>query len=189
MKIYVGSDFHWGHANVMKFNSSTRPYENLEHMDQTMISEWNRIVYPEDKVYMLGDISFHDLNKTLQIMNVLNGTKVLVKGNHDKHLMRHAEFIDCFESIHDILEIKHNKVKIIMCHFPIAHFNGCHREKVIHLHGHLHGMESGLEQWRILDVGMDATGQLLIPIETLIEQAMLRQIRPHGSHYVTTSKN
>ena len=49
----------------------------------------------------------------------------------------------------------------------------------VHFHGHMHGGHSGLENYRALDVGMDATGAIAITMERAIAQALKGRIKEH----------
>ena len=50
-------------------------------------NNWNRVVSPEDSVIIPGDISwamnFNEAVKDFSFLNSLNGTKYILKGNHD----------------------------------------------------------------------------------------------------------
>lgn len=162
----------------MKFCPRTRPYESVGQMNQAMIASWNSAVAPEDTVYILGDVAFMSGYDAAQIVTQLHGTKILVAGNHDRKTLKDVHFRNCFASIHDYLEITHEKTLVVMFHYPIAEFNQQHRGAV-HFHGHLHGNISGLEHYRVLDVGMDATGKIVMPLEHAIKQALKGQIKGH----------
>jgi calcineurin-like phosphoesterase family protein len=45
------------------------------------------------------------------------------------------------------------------------------------LHGHCHGDATGLEQYRALDVGVDANGVLVSPLVEIVERAKLGEIK------------
>lgn len=48
-----------------------------------MIKNWKEAIGKEDTVFMLGDFSFYEENKTKEILFGLNVNKVLILGNHD----------------------------------------------------------------------------------------------------------
>ena len=81
-RIFVTADLHFGHANIIKY--CNRPFSTTEEMDETLIKNWNQVVSKQDKVFIVGDFSFHDKEKTTEIISRLNGHKVLIYGNHDK---------------------------------------------------------------------------------------------------------
>jgi len=180
-KTYITSDLHFGHKNILKFCPETRGkyYGDIDYMRESMIEEWNNIVNEEDVVYILGDVCFGSAIKSAVIVNRLNGRLILVKGNHDHEIIRHnKEFRDAFDSIHDYLTIVYDGTFVVMFHYPIATFDKQHRGAV-HFHGHLHGAVSGLEHYRVRDMGYDATGHLLVEMGAAIEEAMKGEIKPH----------
>jgi calcineurin-like phosphoesterase family protein len=180
MKTWITSDLHFGHTNIMKFcpESRARFNNDVDYMNETMIKEWNELVGIEDHVYILGDVAFLPAAKAVQIMQRLNGLKILVEGNHDRKLLNDPVFRRCFSEIHQYLCITHNKTRICMFHYPIAEWDQMHRGSV-HFHGHLHGGVSGLEKFRALDVGMDATGCMVIELEDAIARALKGEIKSH----------
>lgn len=76
------ADNHFYHANVIKYDN--RPFKDVEEMNVYMISQWNKVVKPEDEVYHLGDFAFGSIEKQKAILDQLNGHKTLILGNHDK---------------------------------------------------------------------------------------------------------
>ena len=154
---------------------------DIDYMRESMIEEWNDTVNPEDTVYILGDVAFGSAEKSAIIVNRLNGHLILIKGNHDHAMLRKSEsFRDAFDSIHDYLTIVYNHRFVVMFHFPIAEFDKQHRGAV-HFHGHLHGNVSGLEHFRVRDVGFDSTGKLLLEMGAAIKDAMKGEIKQHSN--------
>ena len=178
MNTWVTSDLHFGHANIMNFCAKTRPYNDVKHMNESMVLDWNAQVQPDDTVYILGDLAFMPAAEAVKLFNRLNGDKILVEGNHDRKILRDPVFRKCFAEIHNYLEVRHDGTLVVMFHYPIAEWNQCHRGAV-HFHGHLHGNPSGIEQYRALDVGMDATGSVVTFMQDAIRLAMRGKIRGH----------
>jgi calcineurin-like phosphoesterase family protein len=180
MTDFITSDIHFGHKNIMSFCPVTRARFNgdVDYMNEQIIREWNQKVTPHDHTYILGDVSFTNVEKTVGFMNRLNGTKTLIKGNHDAKLVKTKEFRDCFVDVMDYHSINVNGVKIVMFHYPISEWDQMHRGAV-HFHGHVHGGPTGLEGSRAFDVGMDATGQVVMRMDIMIERAMSGAIRAH----------
>ena len=147
-------------------------------MNQEMIVEWNEIVEPDDTVYILGDVAFLSAQEATDILNQLNGSKILIEGNHDRHLLKDQDFQNCFSEIHKYFVINYNGHYVVMFHYPIAEFDQMHRGAV-HFHGHLHGNTSGLEHFRVRDMGMDATGKIVTLMEDAIASALTGKIKGH----------
>ena len=82
--IWLTSDLHFNHKNILKYEPETRPFETVEEMNETLFNNWNSVVGNEDTVYVLGDFFMGKTDKISEIINRLNGKEiVLVSGNHD----------------------------------------------------------------------------------------------------------
>lgn len=80
MSIFLTSDLHIFHANVIKY--CNRPYDTVEQMNEMLVKHWNDTVSPDDIVYCLGDFSMA-ARPVETFTRRLNGTKYLIPGNHD----------------------------------------------------------------------------------------------------------
>ena len=180
MTTWITSDLHFGHTNIMKFcpQSRARYNNDVDYMNEEMVLEWNATIAPDDTVYILGDVAFLPAAKAVSIMQRLNGSKILIEGNHDRKLLNDPVFRRCFVEIHQYLCITYEKTRVVMFHFPILEWDQMHRGAV-HFHGHLHGNTSGLEKYRARDMGMDATGSIAITMEQAIADAMTGEIKRH----------
>ena len=178
MKTWITSDLHFSHKSIITFCPKTRPFKDIDHMNSEMIRQWNKMVSPDDLVYILGDIAFCNGNKAAEILNSLLGRKILIKGNHDYDLMKKQSFIDCFESIHDILDVTYSGIEIVMCHYPLFDHKNARRGS-LHLHGHRHGNPTNIPG-RIKDVGFDATGNVVTLLDSVITE--LSEIQPMHHH-------
>lgn len=136
MASYFIADTHFGHENALAFDN--RPFKTIEEHDQTMIDNWNRSVGMDDDVYILGDISWYNATKSIQIVKSLNGIKHLIVGNHDKKLLKNREFQSLFQEITNYKELSSFDGKaIVLSHYPIPCFNR-HYYGWYHLYGHVH---------------------------------------------------
>jgi len=81
--IYIISDTHFNHKNIIDY--SHRPFNSVEDMNAQMINNWNKVVSNKDTIYHLGDFSWGNKEFVSSIVSKLNGEKILIKGNHDKH--------------------------------------------------------------------------------------------------------
>ncbi|MCF1193337.1 metallophosphoesterase, partial [Mangrovimonas sp. AS39] len=81
IEVWFTSDLHLGHKNILVYEKEARPFETVEEMNETLISNWNNTVRTSDIVFCLGDFAFGRSNVDLAAR--LNGRKRLVMGNHD----------------------------------------------------------------------------------------------------------
>lgn len=82
MDTFFIADPHFGHKAIIEYEN--RPFQSVEEMDESLIKNWNSVVTKHDKIFLLGDLSFYDNDKTSEIVNRLKGIKYLILGNHDK---------------------------------------------------------------------------------------------------------
>jgi calcineurin-like phosphoesterase family protein len=131
-KVFLTADTHFGHWGVTKFlrNDGTklRPWDNPNDMDKDMVALWNDTVGPNDKVYHLGDVVIN--RRALQTLSLLNGDKVLIKGNHD--IFKLHEYTPYFRDI----RAYHVMDKFILSHIPVHKSQASRWEG--NIHGHLH---------------------------------------------------
>jgi calcineurin-like phosphoesterase family protein len=133
--IFIISDTHWGHkaaTETFKRDDGTplRPFATVEECDEAMVENWNKVVAPSDKVYHLGDVIMPKDKKNAAIMHRLNGTKVLIKGNHD------MESLDFYKQFFKDVRGSHRLDNIVLTHIPV-HPGSLTRWRA-NIHGHLH---------------------------------------------------
>lgn len=79
---FFTSDWHIGHQNSIVFDQ--RPFRDLDHMHTVLINNYNASVPKDGVCYFLGDMGLSSSGLIKSIIDQLNGTKVLIVGNHDK---------------------------------------------------------------------------------------------------------
>lgn len=122
MNKYIISDPHFGHDNILKLE---RPqFATIEEHDAYIINQINKIVKLTDTLYILGDIGNIDKAR------LLNGRKIMIKGNHDKRNL--TEFESVFAEVYDTPI--YLTPKLVLSHEPIQV-----NTSVLNVHGHLHG--------------------------------------------------
>lgn len=149
---FFTSDQHFFHKNILVLQKGTRIGGSVEEMHEAIIEIWNKTVKPNDRVDILGDFSFGNPAKTLDILVKLNGRLYLTKGNHDH--WTNPILNSYFQDVHKDIRIeKFDGKYIVMCHYPMARWDRMGHGSY-HLHGHSHGNYTA--EGRILDVGIDA---------------------------------
>lgn len=177
MKYFI-SDLHFDHKNILKYNAEFRSQWNtIEEMNEGLIKLWNETVSPQDEVYFLGDLTFKmKAQNYINILSRLNGKVHWIFGNHDNRsekllneLKQHTKLVKfkggkvgrlpLLESASMYKEIKIGEEKVVLFHYPIKDWNGKDHGS-IHLHGHTHQLDSGVEG-RIINVCYDKNGRFL----------------------------
>lgn len=113
--IWFTSDIHFGHANCIDY--CNRPFKNVDDFKEKFIAKWNETVRPFDQVIVVGDVFFyHSKEEMKATLDQMNGTKILVKGNHDfkAAIMVGAGFEICVDEL--VMTIAGEKVTI--SHYP-----------------------------------------------------------------------
>ncbi len=77
-KTFLISDLHFGHAGMVNFLTSDektkiRPWNDIESMNEDLISNWNSVVSPTDLIYNLGDVCLN--KKYLELVGRLYGLR------------------------------------------------------------------------------------------------------------------
>ena len=158
MTIWFTADTHFGHQHIIAL--CKRPFKHAASMDETMIMTWNSRINPNDSVFFLGDFCHHASNPA-ELFYRLNGNKTLIKGNHD-----HQQTIELpWGAVHDIFELRFEKRRIAMCHYPMLEWPGMHTG-AIHVHGHQHNKQP-FQNNTAMDVGVDAHNFWPVSIETV----------------------
>lgn len=135
--VFFTSDTHFNHASIIKYCG--RPYGSVEEMDESLIANWNSVVPKDGIVFHLGDFAFCGASGWYsKYISRLNGRKVIIFGNHDKHNRLNAERpIRGVDGIYDMLVINVDGQEIIMCHYPFLTWYNIERG-CWDLYGHFH---------------------------------------------------
>lgn len=190
-KTFFTSDWHIGNANVIQF--SNRPFRNIDHMHEVLINNHNSTVPVDGITYCLGDMLQGSIELCTNILSAMNGTKILIAGNHDPSASRalRCGFALVLNSAGIVIGGEH----VTMSHCPLR---GVVREDITgmrgavlgdnwhgeskhwkfsigdwgqyHLHGHIHSPNGGRSTktlGRQYDVGVDANNYTPVSVSTL----------------------
>lgn len=153
---FYTSDQHFGHRNFLNFlneeGRQIRPFSSVEEMDEYMVQQWNSVVQPNDTVVSLGDIAIR--RKSLQILERLNGRKILLRGNHD--IFKTSDYLKYFDEIRSV-EVKPG-AKLIFSHYPV-HPDSL-KPGYVNVHGHIHEkvvMVDGIPDPRYFNISVERT--------------------------------
>lgn len=134
---FIG-DMHFFHHNIIGYED--RPFKDIYEMNKTIIDNWNSVVKKNDRVFVLGDVALkpremgreYYAKELSLIMAILNGRKILIKGNHDHENAEYYRNLG-FENVSDY--------PIIVCGFLILSHEPIYLEKRTayrNIHGHIH---------------------------------------------------
>ena len=159
-RIWFTADSHIGHRNIIKY--CKRPFSDVEEMNETLISNWNKVVGKDDFVFHLGDFSVGGAAEWTSLLDSLNGRIFLVLGNHDMNNVDQG-FMRRFEDVAMQMLITVGKQRVYLNHYPFLCYGGAYRG-TWQLFGHLHTSScmTGLDTPRLhmlfprqYDVGVD----------------------------------
>jgi len=129
IKTYIISDLHFFHNRIVT-DFCFRP----KNFHDLIINNWKNTVKENDIVFDLGDVTWGSQEQLFQIMQQLPGTKILIRGNHDKS-HSNSWFI---KAGYDAVLEKAQISGVILSHFP-AILNEEEIERgIINVHGHFH---------------------------------------------------
>lgn len=94
-----------------------------------LIDNWNRFTLPDDIVFLVGDIG-HYCQKTIDVLNKLNGHKLLILGNHDISWGNAVYTCGCFVGVYGTFDLE----SIHIQHIPEA----ISSSYTWYVHGHHH---------------------------------------------------
>jgi calcineurin-like phosphoesterase family protein len=180
--IFFTADLHFGHEAILRY--CARPFSDVSTMNSALIENWNKAIRPTDTVYVVGDLAFCHYREFAEIAKVLNGKKILIKGNHDSY--SEGQYLKLgFQVFHEI-KMKLCGKMVRISHYPYAptwwRRPFCYKSELRYLdkrppvvkgewliHGHTHTKHRGFE--RRIHVGVDAWSYgpvALSEIESLI---------------------
>ena len=151
--IYYIADMHFGHKNILKYDK--RPFADTEQMDEKIIRRWNGRVNEYDTVYVLGDAFFKGEERSLAIMQRLNGHKRLIRGNHDRN---NGKLLKLWESLSEYEELRDGERLVVLSHYPMMFYNHQHDGAVM-LYGHVHNTR----EWELVEKWQQELWRIGIP--------------------------
>lgn len=159
MKFFT-ADCHFGHDKI----ALVRGFPNSEAHDAVVIAAINSLVCERDTLYILGDFCGNRPGKYRMKINCKDIRYVI--GNHDK--MQATQNV--FGQIHTTLKTRVTAEdglaygKAVLCHYPIAYWEGSHNGSW-HLYGHTHAsrevtLDRAFPGRQAMDVGLDNVKRL-----------------------------
>jgi calcineurin-like phosphoesterase family protein len=168
---YLTSDLHISHAKIIIY--CNRPFKDVEEMNETIIRNWNKVVKEDDIVIHVGDFCFKGGNGK-NWLSRLNGSKIMIKGNHDT--------TSSYDAIINAMTITYHGHNIFIAHRPPTHRAEVPDFTDFIVCGHVH------EQWAtssidrldgrkipIINVGVDVRKFTPVSIDQVV--SLYKQVR------------
>lgn len=129
-KTWIVTDTHFHHDRIIEF--ANRPVDFMTRI----IKNWNNTVLPQDTVINLGDVCWGNKEQLMPVINQLVGTKILVRGNHDKGHSNNWFKDVGFAFVCQKLMISN----IVLTHMPTRLNEDEVKQGVSNIHGHFHNI-------------------------------------------------
>lgn len=160
-KIFVTSDQHFDHANIIKY--CNRPFSDTEEMNKTLLHKWNNTVCNEDTVYFLGDLAFGTGSRPTDYwVKQLNGKIIFIKGSHDRS--KNINFLQNYK-------LQYGKYIFFLVHDP-AHAPKNWNGWIIYGHLHNHAPEYPFmnREKRTMNVSVELTNYKPVDMDEIIKK-------------------
>lgn len=167
-RIFFTSDTHFGAERTLEL--SRRPFRNVEDMDLSLCSNWNKSVRNKDILFHLGD--FGDFNQ----LRHLNGKICFVKGNYEKNIELPKDLI--YKVILNGKKIEINGRQYRLVHELIGNSQFPAGKTDFYLFGHIHrtcivkrnGVNVGTDCYRFTPVSLEEIEFLRGGVEKFFDQ-------------------
>lgn len=177
------ADLHIGHRLL----ASRRGFDSVETHDKELAARWDRVVSPDDNVWVLGDISAGGRSGergALEWLANRPGSKHLIAGNHDSVHPMHENahrylpmFLEVFVSVQQSAQRRIAGQTVLLSHLP--YLESTDPDDMVSrydqwrlpsrgawlLHGHIHSQKKVSD--RSIHVGLDAWNLAPVSINTI----------------------
>lgn len=172
--VWFTSDLHLGHNK--SFLYEPRGFKNIQEHDKAIIENWNKMIRPDDKVYVLGDLMLNDNEAGIEKIKQLKGQIYVVRGNHDSEVR-----VNLYNNCDNIIKVtegqflRYGKYHFYLSHYPTlcSNFDGDKplKARMVSLCGHSHS-QNPFEDWDkglIYHVELDAHNNFPVSIDSIIK--------------------
>jgi calcineurin-like phosphoesterase family protein len=157
---------HLFHENMTKWKDGRPEFKDAREMNECLLDNWNSVVKPGDKVYVLGDVVIKEKEEFLKLWPKFNGSKRLVVGNHDD--IRFLSSGGLFKNVYMWRKIKEDGA--ILTHVPLHESS---LDGLVNLHAHTHRHGSPLGPY--FSVTPELNNYKPVELEYAISEALSRQ--------------
>ena len=147
MAVFLTADWHLGED---RFELMGRPFAMVDQMINTLAANHNALVSKQDLVYVVGDACYQKKPEFLDRVNLFNGRKILIRGNHDRGITD-TEFKKYFDRVIPEgmgIDLEVDGIKCYVTHYPTRG-----KADSFNLVGHIHA--AWKYQLNMLNIGVD----------------------------------
>lgn len=139
-----------------------RPFSGPEEMLDTLVTNHNKLVAPDDDVIMVGDVCYQKAPEWLPHVNDFNGRKILIRGNHDRGITD-EQFAPYFTKVIPDGGGIEKEICGIQCY--ITHYPSEGRTDLFNLVGHVHSIFK--YQLNMFNIGVDVNHFRPVCLDTI----------------------
>ena len=176
-KIWVTSDWHFNHDR--KFIWEARGFSSVKEMNESIIERYNSVVGKNDIVYCLGDCGLggagqEALDQLKSYIERLNGTIIIVQGNHctDKRVNLYRQCKNV-QQVDIATTFKYKGYHFYLSHYPTLTGNlekESLKQMTLNLYGHTHQKTNFYEDRPYMyHVGVDSHDCYPVSIDQIIQ--------------------
>lgn len=138
-RVWITSDLHFLHANIIAY--CDRPFFDVGSMTDTLIATLQKV--PNDEFILFGgDMAMGNYEKSVELIRLLPGRKILIVGNHDLSRdgkCKLAREKNLFEAVVPFLAWQgFQRRLVVVSHYPLMVPDTYNNTPVLNYHGHLH---------------------------------------------------
>ena len=166
--IYFISDIHFNHSNIIKYTNIH--FNDIIEMNNAVINNWNSMIKEDDIVYHLGDFPLANDEELKELYSYLNGTIILIRGNHDGKSVKYYENIG-FKVLKNAPIIL-DEYKLVLSHTPVPNIKI--PDGYVNLHGHIHNKKlnenypsKNYSTYKHINVSVDVTNFKLVNLDEI----------------------
>lgn len=186
MKTHFSSDWHLGHANILKYDK--RPFKTIDEMDHVIISNVCSQLKKGDNLYFLGDFaltrSVNTMEGHMKALALTEANLFFIKGNHDKKdtvrlYQKYGTYLGEQKKIKFL--VKGIEQEAVLNHYAMRVWDKSHHG-VWHLYGHSHHTLPDLEDSLSIDVGINGRNYHLMTENDVWELMQKKKFKPIDHH-------
>jgi calcineurin-like phosphoesterase family protein len=138
-RVWIISDLHFMHTNIIGY--CDRPFFNVDSMTDALMATLQKV--PKDELIIFGgDMAMGNYEKTVELIRLLPGRKILIAGNHDltrDGKCKLAREENLFEAVVPFLAwLGYQGRLVVVSHYPILVPETYKNTPILNYHGHLH---------------------------------------------------